>query len=79
MKSWMLSWFTIQNSATFVSNTCLTCQRFFNEALRATGRPICILNTYDWARCYQEYMEGHPPEYDLPEWDPLKCGVKIEK
>jgi len=79
MYNWMKNWFTIENSATFMFTFCLTCQRFWNPSLRPLARPICLLNTYDYARALEKFNAGNPVEYDLPEYVPLKCGVKIDK
>ena len=79
MKSWMASWFTLENSATFVGNLCLTCRRLWYLEERPEGRPICLMNTYDRVRLAEEFDAGHPVEYDLPEWEPAKCSKYMEK
>jgi hypothetical protein len=77
--SWMLTWFSLENTATMGANNCLTCQRFYDDGLYEAARPICVKHTYQFQRAYDKYVDGHPPEYGLPTWDPLACGVRLEK
>jgi hypothetical protein len=79
MKNFMLSWFSIENSATFAANTCLYCQRLFDVPLQNAVRPLCILPSYHGQQIFKHANEGNPIEYDLPNWDPLACSVKIDK
>jgi hypothetical protein len=79
MESWMISDNTAENTATFMVNTCLNCQRAFDPTLPPLVRPHCIAISAGWAYCVRHYNEGHTPEYDLPEWTPAGCDVKLPK
>ena len=78
MYSWMRSWFTMENSATYIFNVCLTCQRMWDPDLVDAGKPICILRTWHAERILERYDAGNPVECDLPEWLPIGCGMKLE-
>lgn len=65
---------SIENTCTFIVETCLGCARFWHAALRPAARPICELNSYDAAEAFKHYNDGHPYYYELPEWDPLGCS-----
>jgi len=71
---WQRSISSLDNSATFISNTCIACARAWHPLLQPAARPICIMPSYDYAECLKHYMKGNPPVYDLPEWDPLGCS-----
>jgi len=79
IKSWMLSYFSFENTATFAVNTCVSCKRFWEEALRHEAKPICKLTQWEWTRIWARYNEGNPYEYNLPEYVPLQCGRFLEK
>ena len=79
IRSWMMTWFSMENSATFMFNVCLTCQRLWNQSLVDEAQPICKLSTWDYVECLRELNEGHPVEYQLPYYNPLTCSMKLEK
>jgi len=74
IKSWQRSPQSIENTCTFFVETCLPCARAWNPALQPAARPICVMNSYDFAEAYQHYLDGNPYYYELPEWDPLGCS-----
>lgn len=76
---WQLTNKSIENSCTFMFQTCLQCQRAWHDELRPAARPICIMNSYDAAEALEHYSEGHPYAYNLPEWDPLGCSYFLHK
>jgi len=73
-KFWQRSRSSIENSCTFMYNTCLYCARIFDTDLQKAARPICMMNSYDRKEALEHYNEGNPYAYDLPEWDPLGCS-----
>lgn len=76
---WQRDMKSIENSATFIVQTCISCARFYNASLRPAARPICILPSYDAAEQLKHYNDGHPYYYELPEWDPLGCSYHMDK
>ena len=73
-KFWQRDPKSIENTCSFFANTCFVCARLWDPLLRPDARPICILNSYDFAEAERYYYEGNPYAYDLPEWDPLGCS-----
>jgi hypothetical protein len=76
---WQYQRSSLENSATFFYNTCPNCQRFVDPVQAAAARPICIMNSYDWAEIVEHYYSGNPPYYELPAWDPLGCSYYNSK
>lgn len=76
---WQRNISSIENSATFTYNTCIDCARAWNPTLQPEARPICVMNSYDFAENYAHYMAGNPYYYELPEWDPLGCSYHMDK
>lgn len=79
MKSWFLSWLSFENMTTFISNTCMDCQRTWDLSLRDAARPICVWNTEAATKCLERAIEGNPYQSDLTEWVPWRCEVKLNK
>lgn len=77
MRSWMIDPNTAENAATFMFNICWTCQRLWNDTLRAETRPYTLCNSVGFNYVLQHANEGNPPEYDLPEWTPTACQHKL--
>lgn len=71
---WQESRESIENTCTFIYNTCLTCSRFWYPEQRPEARPVCELNSYDAAQAVKHYNDGNPYYYELDEWDPLGCS-----
>lgn len=64
---------SIENLCTFVTETCLTCQRYATPALRPAARPLCVMPTYFQAQRARHIDEGHPYADDLLDWWPTTC------
>jgi hypothetical protein len=71
---WMNGWFTIENSATFKTNTCPACHRYLQTDARPPARPTCLLNTRDDAEILERAAEGNPVYDSLAYWEPAQCG-----
>jgi len=74
IKSWQRDRSSVENSCTFIVQTCLGCARAWTPALQPAARPICVMNSYDFATALEHYNDGNPYYYELPEWDPLGCS-----
>lgn len=74
---WQRSHKSIENSSTYIQETCLDCQRHGAPALRAAARPICIMPTYDAAEVQKHVDESHPYADNLPEWLPVGCSYHL--
>jgi len=76
---WQRDMKSIENTCTFIANTCFDCYRFWHTEAQEDARPICILKSYDQAEGLKHMNEGHPYYYELPEWDPLGCSYHMDK
>lgn len=72
-------WPSLNNMLAFVALHCLTCQRFYDDGLALSGRPICFLHTVYFQRLVQYNNEGKLWSPDEGDYQPPECGVRMEK
>jgi len=65
---------SVENSATFRTQTCVGCHRTKHPEMVPFARPICIMPSYDEGEIVEHIAEGHPYVDTLPEWDPVGCS-----
>jgi len=78
-KFWQETLWSIENTAAFMANTCISCNRFWHGELQAEARPVCIIPSYDCQQIREHWESGHDYPYDLPEWFPLGCSYHMDK
>ena len=71
---WQRDRSSVENSATFRTQTCIGCHRSTHPVMVPPARPICIMPSYDEAEIKKHITEGQPYLDTLPEWDPVGCS-----
>jgi hypothetical protein len=79
VNSWMFSFLSDENFASFFANICLQCGRAWDDSLVNEAEPICQAHTVTYQKIVRHWNEGNPIEYDLPTWEPANCGAFIAK
>jgi len=70
---WQRDAWSIENTCTYIAETCLDCARYADPDLRDAARPFCVMTSWYAAQAQKRIDAGHPYQSDLPEWFPVGC------